>query len=188
LDTGSIADTTYHVFLIKRVDTGVVDALFSTSATTPTLPTNYTKQRRIGSILREGGAIVAFSQNGDEFLRAGSLAAKATSSGTSAVTRVMAGVPDGIVVNALIRMGIFSSASADSVLVTALSQPDEAPATTATPYLTAISGVTNTHDPQTISVRTDTSRQIRTRQSVGGATETLIMVVYGWIDTRGRLA
>ena len=42
LDTGSIANTTYHVWLIKRSDTGVVDALFSASATTPTMPANYT--------------------------------------------------------------------------------------------------------------------------------------------------
>src|SRR5260370_140508 len=51
LDTGSIADNTwYHVFAIERTDTGVVDALISLSPTAPTLPANYTKKRRIGSI------------------------------------------------------------------------------------------------------------------------------------------
>ena len=51
LDTGTIANSTwYHVFLIERTDTGVVDVLVSLSATTPTLPASYTKQRRIGSM------------------------------------------------------------------------------------------------------------------------------------------
>ena len=51
LDTGSIANGTYHVWLIQRSDTGVEDVLFSTSATAPTMPANYDYKRRIGSIL-----------------------------------------------------------------------------------------------------------------------------------------
>jgi hypothetical protein len=52
LDTGSIAASTwYHVYLIRRLDTGVVDVLISLNATTPTLlPTNYSVYRRIGSM------------------------------------------------------------------------------------------------------------------------------------------
>ena len=42
-------NTWYHVYLIKRSDTGVVDGLYSESATAPTLPTNYDLQLRIGS-------------------------------------------------------------------------------------------------------------------------------------------
>jgi hypothetical protein len=57
LDTGSIANTTYYVYLIKRPDTGVVDALFSIDATAPTLPTNYTLYRKIGQFSRSSGAI-----------------------------------------------------------------------------------------------------------------------------------
>ena len=52
LDTGSIADTTYHVWLIKRSDTGVVDALFSTSATSPTMPSDYDYKLLIGYLVR----------------------------------------------------------------------------------------------------------------------------------------
>lgn len=61
LDTGSIANTTYYVWLIRRPDTGVVDALFSTSSTSPTMPTNYTQKRLIGTFVRSGGAITAFT-------------------------------------------------------------------------------------------------------------------------------
>jgi hypothetical protein len=67
LDTGAIADTTYHVWLIQRSDTGVVDVLFSTSASSPTMPTNYDRKRRIGSIMRVSAAIRTFRQYGDRF-------------------------------------------------------------------------------------------------------------------------
>ena len=50
LDTGTkAADTWYHVFAIKNPTTDSVDILFSTSATSPTLPSGYTLQRRIWS-------------------------------------------------------------------------------------------------------------------------------------------
>lgn len=69
LDTGSkAADTAYHVWLIRRSDNGVVDALFSTSATSPVLPANYDQRRRIGCIVTDGsGNILPFHQVGDQF-------------------------------------------------------------------------------------------------------------------------
>lgn len=64
LDTGSIAtatSTTYHIYLIRRPDTAVVDVIASTSASAPTLPTNYTQYRRIGSILWFGAVLTSIS-------------------------------------------------------------------------------------------------------------------------------
>lgn len=65
LDTGAKgASTAYYVFLIRRLDTGVVDALFSLSATSPTMPANYTVKRRIGIILTNGSSnIRQFTQD-----------------------------------------------------------------------------------------------------------------------------
>ena len=65
LDTGSKAvSTRYHIWLIYRSDTGVTDVLFSTSATAPTMPTNYDYKRRIGSFLTDAsGNIIAFSKH-----------------------------------------------------------------------------------------------------------------------------
>src|SRR5690606_25924527 len=68
LDTGSIANTWYYVWLIMRSDTGVVDALFSTSAASPTMPANYDHKRLIGAIYRTGGAINLFTQYVREFV------------------------------------------------------------------------------------------------------------------------
>jgi hypothetical protein len=69
LDTGSVAvSTLYAVWLIKRSDTGVVDALFSTSFTSPTMPTNYDLKRLIGAVKTDGTSdIIPFLQSGDEF-------------------------------------------------------------------------------------------------------------------------
>lgn len=61
LDTGAIGNSDYYIWLIKRSDTGVVDALFSLSSTAPTMPTSYDFKRLIGWFKRVGGAIVAFN-------------------------------------------------------------------------------------------------------------------------------
>lgn len=57
---GSAGNNDFYVWAICRVDTGVVDALFSLSSTAPTMPTNYTLKRLIGWFKRVGGTIVAF--------------------------------------------------------------------------------------------------------------------------------
>lgn len=69
LDTGAEASSTlYAVWLIKRPDTGVVDVLFSTSFTAPTMPTNYTKKRLIGAVYNDASSnLLAFVQQGDYF-------------------------------------------------------------------------------------------------------------------------
>jgi hypothetical protein len=42
------------MWLIRRSDTGVADVLFSASASSPAMPTNYDSKRRIGSEIRDG--------------------------------------------------------------------------------------------------------------------------------------
>jgi hypothetical protein len=57
LDSGTIAaNSWYHVHLIKRTDGTVGDVLFSTSATAPTSPTNYSLFRRIGAARTNGSS------------------------------------------------------------------------------------------------------------------------------------
>ncbi|MGH6719631.1 MAG: hypothetical protein ACREER_09965, partial [Alphaproteobacteria bacterium] len=69
IDTGAKAATTmYAVWLIKRSDTGVVDALFSTSFTAPTMPASYDRKRLIGSVVTDATPnIIAYTQAGDYF-------------------------------------------------------------------------------------------------------------------------
>jgi hypothetical protein len=55
LDTGTVAaDTTYYLFAIYNPTSTISDYLFSTSATSPTLPSGYTKKKRIASLLADG--------------------------------------------------------------------------------------------------------------------------------------
>ena len=60
LDTGSIGNSDYYIHAIARPDTGVVDYLFSLSATAPTMPTSYTFRRLIGWFRRLAAVNVLF--------------------------------------------------------------------------------------------------------------------------------
>jgi hypothetical protein len=73
LDTGSIAsDTLYALWLIRRSDTEVVDALFSASFTAPTMPANYDQKRLIGAVKTDSSAnIIPYLQSGDYFTYVG---------------------------------------------------------------------------------------------------------------------
>ena len=191
LDTGAIANNTYHVFVIKRPDTGVVDVLISLSPTAPTMPTNYTLFRRIGSLLREAGVLVAFSQNGDEFLRVTPVAdINATNPGTSAVPRTLS-VPVGVVVDAMILAGGQNSGTAAFyAYFSALSQTDQTPnainGLTDTVAIANVSG-SNIRQGVRMRVRTNTSAQIRSRLDASDANSILRIVTLGWVDTRGRV-
>lgn len=181
LDTGSVGNNTYHVFLIMRPDTAVVDVLFSLSATAPTMPTNYTKKRRIGSIVRLGGTILAFNQAGDEFLLlAPVLDVDTTTLSTTAVVSALT-VPTGVKVHAILN--VFTTAGANnSVLLSEMDVTDAAPSTTVAPLSTH--HVPSGGHSDRVRMRTNTSAQIRARSSAGSTT--LRIATAGWVDRRGR--
>ena len=70
LDTGSKANSTwYHSYAIYNPTSGVSDFIFSTNATTPTLPSGYTKYKLIESIyVLSSGAIMSFKDMGDRIV------------------------------------------------------------------------------------------------------------------------
>lgn len=182
LDTGTVASGTYHVFAIKRVDTGVVDALFSTSATSPTLPTNYTLFRRLGSVVTDGIGFRQFFQRGDDFLLdLTTLDVDVSNQSTTAVLRTLT-VPTGIQVDAKIRVR-GSCASGWVLIVSSPDVFDRAPSGTGNP-LSDLGGAAGVSDRATLLVRTNTSGEVRTRSSV--ASTELQISTYGWVDTRGK--
>lgn len=191
LDTGAVANTTYHIYLIKRVDTGVVDAIASTSASAPTLPANYTLYRRIGSILRESGAIVLFTQRGDEFERLVPINdVNVTHPGVSAVTATLS-VPIGIVVDVRFSASVYdvTPATSTEVLLTSLTQTDTTPSVTICDLRSAATGgVTDSTSTGDFIRFTNTSGQIRYRLDVSTTDHTFRITTIGWVDTRGRLA
>ncbi|CAD7036299.1 hypothetical protein RHAB21_02507 [Pseudorhizobium halotolerans] len=190
LDGTTMPNGTGHAFLIQRSDTGVVDVGFSASLS-PTLPTSYDRSRRIGSVIRAGGALLGFSQQGDDFLLSTPVSdANALNPGSSAVLRALT-VPTGIKVDAYfvaaVRRG--SSAGDFAVLLTSPDQADSLPSDSNFSLIHTTSSVANggeVYTPGTFRIRTNTSGQIRTRLNSTNANFQLRIITHGWIDRRGR--
>lgn len=181
LDTGAIANTTYHIFLIKRTDTGVVDALFSASATAPSMPASYDKKVRIGSVIRSGGALLLFTQYDKRFVLTSMVTdVSATNPGTAAVTRTLT-VPTGIVVLANLLVGVANTTPtvAVNVLISPLITGDVAPAS-GTSQVSA--SASDNRGSSEVSCITNTSAQVRSRISESDADITLNISTIGWVD------
>lgn len=195
LDTGAIANSTwYHVYLIKRPDTGVVDVAISLSAANPTLVTNipaaYTLFRRIGSMKTNGSAQwTKFIQDGNLFQWDIPVAdVNAANPGTVAVTRTLT-VPTGIRVLANVLAGATTTIASDvgAIYLSDLSVSDQAaafPLATFSLFESATAQTIQSGAP--VSVMTNTSAQIRSRMQLSTATSTLGISTVGWVDTRGR--
>ena len=188
LDTGTIANTTYHLWLIMRSDTGVVDVLFSTSATAPTMPANYDFKRRIGSIVRVGGSIKAFKQQGDHVFWDVPTRDLNSTVQSSAQTATLT-VPTGIVVEAQVAVGVVGNSSDTDELYTLVSALAQTATTPSASAFTMVARSDTSSDQHTgsghASVLTDTSGRIRV-QSSHTKTPALYVITSGWTDTRGR--
>lgn len=185
MSAAAIADTTYHVHLIKNPTTGLVDVGFDVSATAPTLPAGYTLFRRIGSVLREAGALVLFRQTDDYFHRVTTVGDR-NSAVATADTLLTLSVPIGIRVVPLleVRMSIaggansanFQLGSGDFTLIQAL-----------VVQATSIVGGSGAQDNATVSAYvTNTAAQLRQTHINSSGTGTSLVQTNGWIDTRGK--
>jgi len=190
LDTGSIAASTwYHVYLIKRPDTGVVDVLTSLSVSAPTMPTNYTLFRRIGSMKANGSSQwTKFIQIDDKFILSDNGAdANQINPGTAAISVTLT-VPTGIIVSALFHASFFAGTGTNGVLFTNLTETDVAPFSVgAGAFNASLSGTPGQDCSGDFEILTNTTGQIRTRCFVSTATTNVVIYTYGWIDTRGKL-
>lgn len=181
LDAGVVGNSVYHIFAIHRPDTEVTDILASLSPTAPTLPANYTMSRRIGSLIRVAGAILQFSQRGDEFLLENPPLDYNGTQTTAGTNRAVT-VPTGVVVDAKIRVRA-NNATTWFVLVTSPAVDDLPPSNTDAP-LHDLGGSGGVGDRSTLCVRTNTNGEIRTRGST--AIDNIVISTIGWIDTRGK--
>jgi hypothetical protein len=191
LDTGAIANSTwYHFYVIRRPDTGVVDVVFSLSATSPTLPTNYTQFRRIGSGRTNGsGQWTSFSQYGDTVLWLSPvLDVDVVSTSTTSVLRGLT-VPTGVQV--LATMNVLpngnGAGSVGAVLISSPDVTDLAPSGTAAPLANAGSFYSSAEGGSAaLTIRTNTSAQIRSYNATTSGWVNLRIATTGWIDTRGK--
>ncbi|QOG20470.1 hypothetical protein [Bradyrhizobium sp. SEMIA] len=194
LDTGAIANSTwYHVWLIQRSDTGIVDVLISLSATAPTMPTSYDRKRRIGAMKTNGSAQwIKFVQNGDDFTWDAPVSdVSATNPGTAAVTRTVS-VPTGVKMEAKLSVagaGLAGDPGPGAIYISDLAIADNAPAIAAFCTLsvyTPNSGAAIGQLAAPVRVMTNTSAQIRSRCQISNANIQLNINTFGWVDRRGR--
>ena len=188
MSAAAIANSTwYHFYVIQRVNTGVVDVGFDTSASAPTMPTNYTLFRRIGSGKTDGSAQwVAFTQTGDHFVLSTGLSDASSpiaNAGSSAVTRTLAGVPTGVVVTAEVQMEVTSGSANNALYLSPLTSDDVAVGTTVADCLAQAASFLGFAAKQ---VDTNSSAQIRSRQSGTNGSDSISIRTIGWFDRRGR--
>lgn len=187
LDTGSIANTLYYVWLIKRVDTGVVDVLFSTSASAPTMPTSYTMKRRVGAFIRSGGAILAFTQgpaDPDIFILAADAVDYSTAPGTASAFTITTSAPP--LTTVLFRGSADDNDEEVNVRFSSFAEADVAASNASAITKATGGGVGNTETAGHFAIVTNSSGQIRGRVGAAGVA-TVKVRTYGWIDRRGRL-
>lgn len=181
LDTGTIANSTwYYFYLIRRPDTGVVDVIFSLSASSPTLPTNYTQYRYIGGAKTNGSAQwTLFVQDGDDFYW-DTPVVDFTGAGSTTATTTTLTVPRKRV-KAYLNVQLQNAVA----YISDLTNSNLAPTTdSATNPLASVGGAAgNAFLSGQVSVWTNTSAQIRRREST---TSTAGYVTLGWRDTRGK--
>lgn len=187
LDTGSIANAFYYVWLIQRSDTGVVDVLFSTSATAPTMPSSYDRKRRIGAFKRASAAILPFNQAGDLYLyKTSILDHGVVGTGTSRFTPTLS-APTGS--RALFRASFNSAVGGFSFVIGPTYETNSAPVYNSPPGISGYGytyggAASNGFNVQEYEVLVDTSRQIAVR--CGASDPECYIFTRGWKDTRGR--
>lgn len=188
LDTGAIANTTYHVFLIQRSDTGVVDALFSLSGTSPTMPANYDRKRRIGSIVRLAGSIKPFVQEGDEFIYLTPVQdVVGVSIGTTA-SNFTCTIPLGFKLKAIFNAVLISNTAAVHAVIFPGDQSGVTASGTPAGNINLYVQVAGLAAVGNFIMRSSTSAQVRIVASSAVAVNTYSISTLGWVDTRGRLA
>lgn len=176
LDGASMPDGWGFAFLIRRSDTGVVDVGFSAS-TSPTLPTNYDRKRRIGAIIRASGAIRAFKQDGDWFNFGTVTTDVSTTLGTSAVLYALP-IPAGIGIQVRVRVMAFTTSA--YVLISSPNETDQSP-TSSGPLATVFTPTTVSSGEADVFTSTG---EVRGRSSAAGVS--IRLAVIGWFDQRGR--
>lgn len=176
LDTGSFANTTYHIYIIGG-PTVTADVLASVSATNPTLPTGYTLFRRIGSVIVQSSAILAFLQTSDDFYMVNS--ASDFSGAQSSPTLTSMTVPSGVRVR-----GYFSLYSTSTTNNSTISIADGTNSNISVGVAQGTGGASGGGGGAPAQQYTNTSAQIYVQ--TGGSGPTGTVTTLGWNDTRGR--
>jgi hypothetical protein len=188
----AITDTTYHIYAVSKAD-GTQDYYAHTSTTVATVitalqaesgGTDYLYARRIGSIVRASGTILAFTQGGSSVRREYTyttpvLDVAVTNLTTARSTYTLASLPVGLRIKARTRWYMSHASSGTSILVVDLNETDAAPAATS-PLISQNTQVAGGVVSGFADIFTNTSAQIGARSTQSNTT--LNLVSCGWID------
>lgn len=178
LDTGTKAvDTSYKCFAIYNPTNGLTDYLASTSAISPTLPSGYTKKRRIGAIRTDdSNNIIGFIQQEKLFRYKDRILDWNANPGTTNAVLAVLTVPLGVITNTMLNLS-YATAAPQEIIFTDPAENDSVPSTL---NKTLVSNGGTTRQAE-ILVRTNTSSQVRFRATNGVASVFRIQTL-GYID------
>ncbi|EJN15681.1 hypothetical protein PMI42_00698 [Bradyrhizobium sp. YR681] len=185
LDTGTIAVSSwYHVYLIKRPDTGVVDACITATfgtgcaAGVGNIPAAYTEKRWLGGIKTDASNNwTRFYQIGDEFIW-DVPAPDVNLTATTPNANYALSVPPGVSVMAHVEMNFRSSSTGAFVVVHSPLGNSQTPGTPSG-NVTASVIVANIDSYSVVNVLTDTSRQIHATGN-GVGSNNFVLTTTGW--------
>lgn len=186
LNTGSVAaNTWYEVHLIKRTDTGVVDVMFTTTANRATLPTNYTLQRRIGWIRRNGSTILQFTQVDDRFTLTTQINDVAATATATAAAVTLTAPPNSIV---RFRASVTSTTSVNTTDTTVFSEIVEGNVTPSDTTGIASLGANDIAGSSAGHFELRVSSTSTIEHDSDGTTYTFDISTFGWIDHRRKMS
>jgi hypothetical protein len=190
LDTGTVAaDKGYHVFLIYNPTSGLYDFLCSLSATAPTMPSGFTKRRRIGAFVTGTSAVIKpglwYADGMFRFLDAFDVV-----SGVAGNVLTLKALPIPLGVKLKVFGQAFGSASPDVGFWIIIRDPDVGTiANVATQWYDAqIYKKLGSNDGSAFDSWTDTSGQIYHVAYPRTATNLIYIYLQGWIDLREEFA
>ena len=186
-----VANTSYHVFLIRKTSDGTLDILLSASATAPNMPSGWGAFRRLGAIMTESsGFVKLFVQHGDYFEFPGRTADFAgVANGAGPYLRQIS-VPRGVPVKA--RVYLQSQSGTQAVTFSGVYDPAQGIPQLATNKRAQIRRAIYKDQANTDSsygifdgdVWTDSNAQVYTHSD--NTSDVLALGVYGWTDDRGQ--
>ena len=160
------ASTWYHCYLIMKDSDGSVDALFSENVSAPTMPTGYTKYRRIGAVLTDGSANItrfkAIGNGGRKYFQWRTSSTDFNDITTTATLRT-ARVPLGLQIEAQIH---YTSVDNDVESHGYAYGPDQAGTAPNTSNNMGAAGTANSRGNATRMIITNTSSQYYTRHNI----------------------
>jgi len=173
----TLSNTTWHVFVIGGGGLPPDILLHDAVTATAVLPTGYTAWRLIGSVVRTGGSVKPFVQDGDLFMWVTPvLDVSNNTPGTSANTATLT-VPTGVRVLALMN----AMMNVGQLYLSPLDVTDQAATNGANPISTVDSGTGDGAGQAQVLTNTSAQIRYRTAQNVLVAIATL-----GYWHRRGR--